>query len=269
MASAADSSAALSWALGEGGGAAYSTREDGHMFDEKLRSAWLASVSPAGSPPRAAIMAGCVHKPLVKVITPEMAEEASRCEGGSVVSGVDGLVACGSVARGLTLLAPGADCPGIAIRAGPECIGVAHCGWRPTAGGMVSVLVTSMEEGAEAAGVSLPPRSEWAAVIGPGISGAHYEVDGPVLESRDWPDAALWGLREVTAEDEALGRGKAGPRMRLDLRAALRSDLEDEGLPSASIVVSEPCTWDDDRLRSHRQDGGVKGLNQALAAWIS
>ena len=43
----------------------------------------------------------------------------------------------------------------------------------------------------------------------------------------------------------------------------------DEGLPSASIVVSEPCTWDDDRLRSHRQDGGVKGLNQALAAWIS
>lgn len=268
MASAADSSGALFWALGEGGGAAFSTRDDGHMFDEKLRSAWLASLHTARGAPRAAIMAGCVHKPLVKVITPAMAEEASHCDGGSVVSGVDGLVACGSVSGGLTLLAPGADCPGIAVQAGPECIGVAHCGWRPTAGGMVSVLVTSMEEAAAAAGVSLPPRSEWSAVVGPGISGEHYEVDGPVLESRDWPEPSLSGVREVTAEDEALGRGKAGPRVHLDLRAALRCDLEEEGLPAASIVVSEPCTWEDERLRSHRQDRGVKGVNQALAAWI-
>ncbi len=138
----------------------------------------------------------------------------------------------------------GADCPGLCIAA-PDALGVAHCGWRGVAAGIVTRLVDAL------AARSAHPRSRWHAFIGPGIRGPAYEVDAPVLAARAWPIAAL--------------APRANGRASLDLPTAIIADLAHAGI--AHATASGRCTHEDSRLHSYRWDG--PGITQLLVAWRS
>jgi hypothetical protein len=216
-------SAPLSWSLPGGVALAYSAAADGDVRERERRTAWLAR---AGCPWPCAV-ARQVHGALIAEADPARLAEA------------DGLV---TGDPRLALAVFGADCPGLALVAA-DALGVAHCGWRGTAAGIVAALVQALAQRSAA------PPATWQAFIGPGIAGARYEVDAPVLSARAWPPAALTPTRPGHA--------------RLDLATAIADDLAQLGI--GDIRQSGVCTAADAALRSHRR--GDRGAVQALAVW--
>jgi hypothetical protein len=150
----------------------------------------------------------------------------------------DGVVGDGSVALG----AYGADCPGLVLVA-EDALGVAHCGWRGVAGGIVAGLVSMLRTRTR------HPPARWHAFIGPGISRRNYEVDAPVLGARAWPAHALTPSRPG--------------RCLLDVTATIIADLA--ALDVTAVTASDVCTAEDPRLWSYRRRGA--GQVQLLAAW--
>ena len=215
---------ALVWALPHGVRVAWSTAADGDQRDPAQRRAF-ARVHIGDRP---LVVPRQVHGTLV--VTHDAAD----------LSQADGVV---SRDRAIALGAYGADCPGLVI-ATPDVVGIAHCGWRGTAGGIVVQLCTAIEA------ISAHPRGEWHAFIGPGISGPQYEVDGPVLSARAWP---------VTALSPSALTGRA----HLDLVTAIAADLQAAGV--MAVGRSGVCTASDPRLHSFRHQGA--GLVQALIVW--
>jgi len=211
----------LNWELPHGIEVAFSHAGDGDLRDVTQRQAWLKRIDW----PLDCIVPRQIHGTLVVV-----ANDAAGL-----------LVADGVVSRSATLGVYGADCPGLCI-ATPHALGMAHCGWRGTAGGIVARLVAAV------AALTTDPRDTWHALIGPGISAPAYEVDAPVLTARHWPATAL------TARDA----GHAG----LDLSETIRCDLVASGV--VHILSSGICTHRDPRLHSYRWQG--QGPTQLLAA---
>jgi copper oxidase (laccase) domain-containing protein len=214
----------LRWHLGHGISLAFSEAADGDLRDRPAREAWLA---------RAGVRLPCavpsqVHDRLVVQAVP-----------GAPPPRADGLV---TADRALALGVFGADCPGLCIAAA-DAFGVAHCGWRGTAAGIVDALVAAMRE------ESRQPPSDWRAFIGPGIGGADYEVDAPVLGARRWPASAL--------------TARPGGRASLDLAEAIACDLAEAGV--GSVLRAGICTRQDPRLHSYRWRG--PGHTQLLVAW--
>lgn len=204
---------------------AYSTAADGDQRDEARRLAFA--------------------RPLIggrRLIVPRQVHGIAVVDDRATdLSQADGVV---TADRGLALGAYGADCPGVVIAA-PDAVGIAHCGWRGTAGGMVGVLCAAV------AARSRAPRATWHAFIGPGISGPRYEVDAPVLAAREWPGGSV---------TPSVRPGHA----HLDLVSALRWDLADQGI--SQVATSGICTADDQRIHSFRHQGS--GTVQLLLAWI-
>jgi polyphenol oxidase len=216
-------SSPLRWTLAHGVHLAFSTAADGDLRDKQLRDNWLRAQGVA-APCRVVKQ---VHGKRIIVTERESTREA------------DGLVTADpSTALGVF----GADCPGLCIAA-PDAFGLAHCGWRGTAAGIVGSLVDALQQ------LSASPRSAWHAFIGPGISGDEYEVDAPVLTARAWPAAAV----RPTDQDHA----------QLDVAVAIGADLAAAGI--AHIASANCCTSRDSRLWSYRRRGS--GLVQLLVAW--
>lgn len=207
---------------------AFSTAADGDCRDAGIRQRWLASLGHdlALRPVAVAVQ---VHGTVV------------RDAADALTGPADGLVS-DDPRQAIGVF--GADCPGLCLAA-PDAIGVAHCGWRGTAGGIVGQLADAL------AARSAFPRSSWRALVGPGICGDEYEVDAPVLSSRRWPAAAL--------------RPRDGGRALLDLPLAIAADCAAAGI--GSVERSGVCTRRDPRLRSYRGDG--PGFSQLLLAWRS
>ncbi|HYE07815.1 MAG TPA: polyphenol oxidase family protein [Planctomycetota bacterium] len=216
--------APLSWSLPGNVRIAFSTIADGDMRDADRRALFLAGV-------------GCRAPCAV----------SNQVHGSVIAQAIDG--GSPAVADGLATRTPGraiavfgADCPGLCIAASDALV-VAHCGWRGTAAGIVDAAIAAL------ARLTTEPRPAWHAFIGPGISGAHYEVDAPVLNARSWPSGAL--------------RDQRGDRARLDLATVIATDLSANDV--SSVTRAGICTWDDPRLWSYRRRG--PGLVQALVAW--
>jgi copper oxidase (laccase) domain-containing protein len=213
----------LRWRIGHGVTLAFSEAGDGDLRQPAPRAAWLRRI---GVTARCAVPSQ-VHGTLVVL-----------ADGGDLAR-ADGLVAADpAIALGVF----GADCPGLCLAA-PDALGMAHCGWRGTAGGIVARLVEAMR------GVSAVAPERWRAFIGPGIAGANYEVDEPVLGAREWPASAL----------APRPRGRAS----LDLGEAISVDLMRAGV--AEIERAPICTRADPRLHSYRWQG--PGPTQLLVAW--
>lgn len=213
----------LRWHIGHGVEVAYSTAAQGDQRDVQRRREFLDPLLG----PRPCIIPRQIHGALV---ADAGASDLSRADG----------VATGD--PGLALGAYGADCPGVVIAAA-DALAVGHCGWRGTAGGMVTALTAAV------AARSATPPGQWVAFIGPGISGPRYEVDAPVLGSRSWPPEAV--VPTVPG------------RAHLDLAVALAADLRGAGI--SRIIDAGICTADDPRLHSYRHRGS--GLVQLLVAW--
>lgn len=170
--------------------------------------------------------AGQVHGSTVRVI------DAPRHE-----AFCDGLV---TTTPGLLLTIATADCAAVLL-ADPVygVVGACHAGWRGTASQIAAETVKTMsEQGAD------PSRIQ--AFISPCISKDAFEV-GP----------------EVAAEfDEAVvdRSDDAARRPHVDLKAALRRQLEAAGVMSDAIEVSPRCTMQEtENFFSHRASGGTTG----------
>lgn len=217
----------LRWTLPGEIQVAWSTAADGDQRDVHLREAFARPL--LGS--RRLIVPRQVHGVQIVQIARHDAPDLGN---------VDGVVTADPTTA---LGAYGADCPGVVLAA-PDALGIAHCGWRGTAGGMVERLCTALAQ------VSRTPRATWHALIGPGISGSRYEVDEPVLQAHQWPASAL-------RPSQASGRAY------LDLPTVLEKNLRSAGI--SAIDHSAVCTATDPRLHSFRHRG--PGLVQLLVVW--
>lgn len=141
---------------------------------------------------------------------------------------------------GLALLTLGADCPGL-LACDPERrrVGVAHAGWRGAVAGVVPAWLDAFAQAGS-------PAGSLHVAIGPGIGPCCYEVGAEVVErARAWPG----GAQAVERRDG---------RSFFDIRALLRSQLDDRGV--ASLEISPWCTACSPELfYSHRQSGGRTG----------
>ena len=214
----------LRWHLPHGVTCCFSTAADGDLRDPLARGTWLRRVR--GSE-RHAVVRQVHGAGIVTAVPTAPLPDAD----GMVTSEVE-----------VALIAFGADCPGLCIAA-PDVLGIAHCGWRGTAAGIVGNLVAAV------ARRSRHPIACFGALIGPGIAADDYEVDAPVLDARPWPPASVRPGRDGHAW--------------LDLTAAIHGDLSHCGI--SDIVTATERTSRDPRLWSYRRDG--RGLVQGLAAW--
>jgi YfiH family protein len=147
----------------------------------------------------------------------------------SLLKEVDGAV---TDKPGVALFATFADClPLIAYDAENRAIGLAHAGWRGTELGIAGRLVATL-------------KREYGSIvkdlkvgIGPGICGNCYEV-GPEFAGRFPPEVLKPG---------------AGDRLLLDLVAANRLQFEAAGVQARRIRALDFCTFESDRLFSHRR----------------
>ncbi len=216
----------LIWNVGHGVRAAFSTRDDGDQREAPLRAAFLARLGLADRRqgiPRQIHGVGIADDP---------ASAADLAVSDGIVT-TDPRVVIGAY---------GADCPALVLAA-PDAMGVAHGGWRGTAGGIAGALVEAMRRR------SAHPPATWAGLVGPGIAPDRYEVDGPVLGARVWPPGTVLRPR--------------GDRADLDVGGALAADAAAAGV--GWIVNCRVCTAGDPRLHSYRHRGS--GLVQLLAVW--
>jgi YfiH family protein len=136
---------------------------------------------------------------------------------------------------GLALAVTAADCAAIGF-AGGGVIGVAHCGWRGLAAGVIPRTLDAMAEcGA----------STIEAVIGPAICGSCYPVS---RERRD--ELAI----AVAPEVAAAACSPPGEPAWIDVAAGVRAELARD--PRVVSVFDEAvCTVEDESLYSYRRDG--------------
>ncbi|MCX5742907.1 MAG: peptidoglycan editing factor PgeF [Proteobacteria bacterium] len=141
-----------------------------------------------------------------------------------------------------------ADCVPI-VFADPvaRVIGAAHAGWRGTVNGVARNVVARMiEHGASAAQIRI--------ALGPSIGPCCFEVgDEVVAEFR-----AAFG--------EVAGLVVPGPmKQHVDLRVALRAQLEAIGIAPAHLDSAPPCTrCEAERFFSYRRDGLAGGVHMGF-----
>ncbi len=163
---------------------------------------------------------------------------------------------------GLALCASFADCvPVYLVDPVGRRVSLVHSGWKGTAGQIAGKAVRILEKQG-----SLP--TDIVAVIGPSISGAHYEVTADVIEkfvdtrqlAQDAGFSPYSGdeLSDIYVQTDA-------KHYHLDLWAAIYYTLVHAGVRPENIHFSGICTWENaDVLWSHRRSGGRRGNMNAF-----
>ena len=138
-----------------------------------------------------------------------------------------------------------ADClPVLLARGDGRAAGVAHCGWRSLAGGVLAKLVQALGD---------PDRQQ--AYLGPAIGPAAFRVGADVRAAFDG------------SADEAAFRAD-GDGYRADLYHLARNRLIAAGLNEEAIRGGGFCTYTDaERFFSHRRDGRTGRM--AALIWLT
>ncbi|MDD5922362.1 MAG: peptidoglycan editing factor PgeF [Eubacteriales bacterium] len=158
---------------------------------------------------------------------------------------VDGIV---TDVPGLVLAGFGSDCC-LLFFADPvhRAVGVSHSGWKGTVGRIGEKTVRLMEK-------EYGTRPEdLLCAVGPSICRDCYEVS---------EDVAVKFQEEFPLHISEIMDAKGGGKYQLDLWAANRVVLEEAGVRSENIEVTDICTMcNPDRLFSHRATHGKRGNN--------
>lgn len=128
-------------------------------------------------------------------------------------------------------------------------IGSAHAGWRGTVGGVATNVVSRMVElGATPGNIRV--------ALGPSIGKCCFEVGPEVVDE----------FRAAFGQVE--GMVVAGPHKdHIDLRVAMRTQLERAGVAPQHIDAAPPCTrCEGERFFSYRRDGKDGGVHMAFIA---
>lgn len=151
---------------------------------------------------------------------------------------------------GIVLAVFTADCvPILMVDSEAGVVGALHAGWRGVLAGIASVGVNAIE--------ALGARHHQIQVaLGPAIGSCCFEVDAQLADHfvEQLPNAALF-----------CRPGRPGKK-HLDLRAILRTQLQQAGVRAASIVETGPCTrCNSERFFSRRAAaGGATGLQMSF-----
>ncbi len=217
--------------------------------------------------------------PMARMIAPEQVHGAEVAVVGEAEAGLGtmagnrGVVGMDAVVTrtpGLLLLTGCADCvPVFVYDPRTPAVGLAHAGWKGTAGRIAEATVLTM---VDAFGTA---PDDCLAVIGPSVGPECYNVGGEVVEAiRDaYPDAddewhgeppiLVWSRRRAAWKDQqALPRSEpdSDEKPFLDLWQANRRALLDAGLPSENIAIEGVCTAENtDLFYSHRAEQGRAG----------
>ena len=163
----------------------------------------------------------------------------------ALLEGVDALI---TNLRGQCIGISTADCiPILLYDPIHQAIAAIHAGWRGTVARIVQKTIAAMTKafGSEAENLK--------AIIGPGISQAAFEVGNEVYE-------AFQQARFPMAEIATQYKTPQSSKWHIDLWAANFIQLEEVGLPLASIQVSGICTFTEhDRFFSARRLGIESG----------
>jgi len=182
-----------------------------------------------------------VHEASVKKVSlADAGKGAATLE--TAIAGTDALY---TAEENLLLTSLYADCvPLFFLAPDQRLIGLAHAGWRGTVKGIARAMVSrwQADEGVDPADVRV--------VIGPCISQSAYEVDERVI------DAVRQSLT-LAAEQTYTACGN--DKYMLDLRLVNKQLLLEAGVRADHILLSSICTAGDERMFSHRADGGKTG----------
>lgn len=147
---------------------------------------------------------------------------------------------------GVTLVTYYADCtPLFFVDVKTKAIGLAHAGWRGTAGRIGERVVEKMTAlyGTKPADI--------AAAIGPAISVCCYEVDAPCAENF---------LKMTDLDTSKFVFQKENDKFMLDLLECNRQILVKAGVKPENITISDLCTnCNSGLLWSHRATKGERG----------
>lgn len=157
--------------------------------------------------------------------------------------------------RGVTLVTYYADCtPLFFVDTKRKAIGLAHAGWRGTAGRIGEKTIKKMTElyGTDPADI--------VAAIGPAISVCCYEVDKSCADNF---------LAMSDLDTAKFVFPKQDGKFMLDLLEANRQILVASGVKAENITVSDVCTnCNSDLLWSHRATKGHRGTMSAFFSFV-
>ena len=152
---------------------------------------------------------------------------------------------------GVTLVTYYADCtPLFFVDPVQRAIGLAHAGWRGTAGRIGERVLSEMRR------LYGTDPKDIKAAVGPAISVCCYEVDEPCA-------ANFLAMTDLSVERFVFSKG--GGKYMLDLLEANRQILMSAGVPEESITLSDLCTnCNSTLLWSHRATKGHRGTMSAM-----
>ncbi len=220
-----------------------------HLFSTRAAGS-LAADDPAGSANREA---------LARALGAERVVTGRQVHGTTVVDvdtdPADGVEADAlmTTRRRVALLGLSADCP-ILLLADPVggAVGMAHAGWRGTAGDVAGALVRAM------AGAYGCRAADLYAGIGPSAGPCCYAVGDEVVE-------AMVGVLGGASAKCVIRHGE---RQYVDLWVANVLLLRRAGLASERIEVAGACSICDNRYFSYRRDGARAGRQGGMIARI-
>ena len=156
---------------------------------------------------------------------------------------------------GLVLTTLHADCaPIFYVDPKRKAIGLAHAGWKGIFAGLPGKMLAEMERefGSNPGDILV--------VVGPMICTQHYEVSGDraALFRERFGERianAPAPLSPPVRRARSRQRRTSGGRIQLDLFAAIRVNLLENGLDPARLPSRPSCTFEDPDFASYRRDG--------------
>jgi YfiH family protein len=201
------------------------------------------------------LLATDLHFPLSRWVGSEQVHESTiqkvtQLEAGygsegldTAITSTDGIY---TLEKNLLLTSLYADCVPLYFFAPSHgAIGLAHAGWRGTVQNIGPAMIKrwTIEEGI--------PLGEIHVAIGPCISQSAYEVDEYVIK-----EVEKCLPRDITNRPYTK---QSNEKFLLDLREVNRELLKKEGIKPDQILMSSICTVADNRMFSHRAEGGKTG----------